>query len=142
MATSPLYRTFETDKNVEQNGLVLEFMPNSKGEMMSMRIRRAGGSNTTFAKVLEHKMRPVKRQSDAGMLPNEQQEAILREVYAEAVVIGMDNFEDRDCNPLPFNKANVIKVFTDLPDLFRDVVEQSQKAALFRQEVRESEAGN
>ena len=142
MAISPLYAAFETDKKVEQEGLVLDFGNNSKGLPMQLRIRRAGGSNTQFAKVLEFKMRPVKRQADAGMLPPERQEAILREVYAESVVLDMVNFEDREGNDISFSQANVIKVFSDLPDLFRDVVEQSQKSALFRQEVRESEAGN
>lgn len=143
MTTSPLYKTFETDKRLESEGIVFDLgLPNSQGLPMAIRIKRAGGANIQFAKVLDQKIRPVKRQSDAGMLSQERSEAILREVYAETVVIGFENLEDRDGNPLSFSKDNVVKLFTDLPDLFRDVVEFSQKSALFRAEVREADAGN
>ena len=49
---------------------------------------------------------------------------------------------DREGNELPCTKDNVIKVFTDLPDLFDDVLEQSRKASLFKETILESEAKN
>jgi hypothetical protein len=69
-------------------------------------------------------------------------EKLLREVYAETVVLDWENVEDADGNPMPFNAANAVKLFTDLPDLFRDIQEQSQRSALFRAELLEREAGN
>jgi hypothetical protein len=33
-------------------------------------------------------------------------------------------------------------LFNDLPDLFEDVQEQAQKAALFRADIREADAKN
>lgn len=63
-------------------------------------------------------------------------------MYAETIVLGWENVEDADGNPLAFNTANAIKLFTDLPDLFRDIQEQSQRSALFRAELLERESGN
>ena len=43
---------------------------------------------------------------------------------------------------MEFNVANVIQLFTDLPDLFKDVQEQAQKAVLFREDILEVESKN
>lgn len=137
-----LYRNFKTDADLENNGIVLEYGKNSKDAEMEIRIARAGGGNTKFAKLLEQKLKPYRRQMQAGTMDPKRAEQIMAEVYAEAVILGWKNIEDELGNDLPFTRDNVIKVLTDLPDLFADIQEQSQKVALFREEVREADAGN
>lgn len=138
-----LYEAYETDPQLEKDGVHLEVGTNKNGEIATIRMRRAGGANQQFAKVFEFKSKPYRRLMDIpGALDPKVQERIMREVYAESVVVGWENIEDRDGNPLPFSKENVVKLFTDLPDLFRTVVRESQGIALFRKEVREVEAGN
>lgn len=138
-----LYNAYETDRKAETEGVHLQIGTNSKGEISTIRIRRAGGANQTFAKVFEIKSKPHRRLMDIpGALDQRVQERIMREVYAESVVVGWENIEDRDGNELPFTKENVIQLFTDLPDLFRVVVKESQDMALFRKEAREEEAKN
>jgi hypothetical protein len=67
---------------------------------------------------------------------------MMRDVYVETVVLGWEGMLDAAGNPLPFNKENALKLFTDLPDLFQDVMEQAGKLALFREDIREDEAKN
>lgn len=138
-----LYETFESDPTAEQEGVVLEYGTNALGEPIQIRIRRAGGSNQRFAKVFETKTKPFRRLMETpGALDQKTSDRVMREVYADAVVVGMSGVHDREGNPMPYTRENVIKLFTDLPDLFRDVVKQSQNEALYRKEVRELEAGN
>lgn len=137
-----LYNTFETDKSLERDGIVLDYGFNSKDQPIQIRIARAGGSNTKFAKVLEQKMKPYKRAIANDTMDNKVAEKLLVEAYADAVIIGWTGVEDREGNALDFTRDNVVKLFTDLPDLFTDIQVQSQKSALFRAELREAEQGN
>lgn len=137
-----LYDIYETDKNLEREGIVLDYGTNSKEERISIRVARAGGSNTKFAKVLEQKMKPYKRALANDTMDNKVAEKLLVEAYADAIILGWEGVEDRDGNPMPFTRENVIKLFTDLPDLFVDVQQQSAKSALFRTEILEAEQGN
>ena len=137
-----LYNAFATDQNAEINGVVLDYGTNSNGQPIQIRIARAGGSNQKFAKVLEQKLRPYKRMIANDTMEPKLAEKLLIEAFSEAVVLSWSGVQDRNGNDLAFSKENAIKLFTDLPDLFADVQQQSQKAALFRADIREAEAGN
>lgn len=137
-----LYDMFETDPAIENDGVVLEYGMNSKDEPIEIRVRRAGGANSAFAKVFELKSKPFKRLIQADKLDRETGDRLLRETYAETVVIGWKGVEDKEGKPMPFSKENVIRLFTDLPSLFRDVVAQSQNESLFRVAIREADSGN
>lgn len=137
-----LYNTFETNKDLERDGITLDYGFNDKNEPIQIRIARAGGSNTRFAKILEQKMRPYKRAIATDSLDNQVAQQLMIEAYADAVILGWTGVQDRDGNVLDFNRENVVKVLTDLPDLFYDIQAQSQKAALFREDIRATEAGN
>ena len=137
-----LYNTFETDKSLERDGIVLDYGFNSKNQPVQIRIARAGGANTKFAKVLEQKMKPYKRAIANDTMDNKVAEKLLVEAYADAVILGWEGVEDREGSPLEYNRDNVVKVLTDLPDLFIDIQQQSQKSALYRAELREAEQGN
>ncbi len=137
-----LYKQFETDVSVEQKGVLLEYGNNSKGQPIRIRIARAGGSNTAYLKLLEARCKPYRRVIQNESIERPMLEGILRGVYAETVVIGWENVEDREGNELPFSKENALKLFNDLPDLYADIVEQSTKTALFRKDLQEADAKN
>lgn len=137
-----LYKQFKTDNNLEKTGILLQYGQNSKGKDICIRVARAGGANDAYIKRMEAKVKPVKRQIQNETIERAALLNILREVFAETVVLGWENVEDEQGNPLPFTKENCVKLFTDLPDLFDDLQEQSQRAALFRAEIREADAKN
>lgn len=137
-----LYKNFATNTDLEKVGILLEYGNNSKGKPIAIRIARAGGANKRYENLLQARLKPYRRQLQCDMMSNELQEKILMEVYAESVVLGWENVEDAEGNPMDFNKENVIKLFTDLPDLYEDVKAQSVRAALFRQEEREEDSKN
>lgn len=132
-----IYDKFKTNKAAEQEGIILDY-----GDGQTIKIARAGGSNIRFEKAAQAKMRKFGLQAKHDLLEPEQMRTIFREVLAETVVLGWTGFTDEEGKPLSFSKENVVKVFTDLPDLFDDVLEQSRKASLFKENILEDEAKN
>ena len=130
------YSVFRTDKTLEKEGIVLDY-----GDF-KIKVARAGGSNAAFQKALTSKIRPYKRQIDAGTIPDDVAEKLFLDVYAESVVLGWEGVTDENGNPLPFSKENAVKLFSDLPDLFRDVQNQAAAISNFRAEVTEDTIKN
>jgi hypothetical protein len=145
-----MYAQFKTDENLETKGIVLDY-----GDFR-VTIARAGGANKRFERVLDAKAKPFRRALQTETMDPGKADAIMQETFAEAVIL---NWETRSIdgpnavwnvgieNPdggelLPFNKENVLATFKLLPDLYKDIQEQAQKSALFRQSIRETEAKN
>jgi len=141
-----IYDQFKTSPELEQNGIVIDY------GSFRVRVARAGGTNKRFQRLLEAKIKPYRRAMATDTMDNDRGMEILREVYAEAVVLDWETkvdgkFEKGIDNPdggklLPFNAKNVLATFNNLPDLFTDIKEQSDKAALFRETAREEEGKN
>ena len=137
-----LYTQFETDREIEKTGIVLDYGFNSKKQPIQIRIARAGGANERYSKLLELRTKPYRRQIQNETLENAVAEKITKEVYAQTVVLGWTGVEDRNGNEMPFTQENCVKLFTDLPDLWSDVQSQSTRASLFRAEILEADAKN
>lgn len=160
-----MYTQFQTDTNLEKSGVDLDY-----GDFV-VTVARAGGANKRFEKTLEAKTKSVKRAIQTETLDNERGKAILREVYAEAVVLKWSVRVAADKNGKPIEPLkltaeadgptvfvegiegpsgdvmeatveNIAATFKALPDLFMDIQEQSNKVALFRQAMAEAEAKN
>jgi hypothetical protein len=140
--TQGIYGLFQTNVDMEQQGVVLNYGDNAAGQPVRVKIARAGGSNARFAKALEARMRPYRRQFETGTLDDKVATAMLIEVFADSVILGWEGITDAAGNVLPYNRANVIKVLTDLPDLFSDIREQAMKSANYRAEQTEADSGN
>lgn len=139
-----LYSTFKTDTNLEVQGIWLEYglVDGDMNRPIRIKVSRAGGSNTRFARLLEAKTKPHRRSIQTETLDPKLAEQMFKEVYAESIILDWVNVQDEEGNDLPFSRDNVIKVLSDLPDLWADVREQCNKVALFRQTILENDSGN
>lgn len=141
-----MFSQFKTDTNLERQGIIIDY-----GDFR-ITIARAGGGNKKFARILEHKTKPYRRALATETMNNDLSMAVLREVYAESIVLNWETkvdgkfkkgIESEDGGkPIAFNTENVVATFEKLPDLFKDVQEQAAKVALFRQTILEDDAGN
>lgn len=137
-----LYKQFKTDSKLEKEGILLEYGTNSQGKPICIRVARAGAGNDAYVKRMEVAVKPHRRLIQNETIERAVLTKIVREVFAETVVLGWENVEDENGKPMPFTKENCIKLFTDLPDLFDDLQESAQKAALFRSDIRSADAKN
>ena len=145
-----MYKQFKTDADLEKKGVEIDY-----GDFR-ITIARAGRGNQKYAKILERKAKPFRRALQSGSLSDEKAISMLREAYAEAVILRWETLRDgeweigieapadgnKDKQFLPFTVENIILTLENLPDLFADIQSQSNDIALFRQEYLEDDAGN
>lgn len=132
-----LYKIFETDKNIEVDGVWLEY-----DEGVKIRVARAGGANKRYLKAMEKLFRKHRKAIQLDTLPEEKARVLMREVYVDTVILGWEGVTDKEGNPMSFNRENCLKLFSDLPDLFNDVQEQAGKIALFKADLDEIDSKN
>lgn len=138
-----LFNDFLSNKDLEQDGVPLLFGKNAKGDMISLTIRRAGGSNTAFTKRYDALMKPYRRLEQMGKLDPDVQREIMHTLYAETVVAGWSGVLDSDNKTeLAFSVEACKRLFEVSEQVFSEVVNTSMNAAVYRDEVREEDAKN
>ena len=153
------YDFYQTDPQAVKEGVWLDY------PTFSIKVTKAGPENKKFKASMSKWIKPYSALLSAGKdLPEKTDRLITAKIYAESVILDwrgerqineegeevLDEngepvcapFVGRDGQPLEFTFQNVVKVMTDLPDLLRDVVAQSQQQALFTKAETEIEAKN
>lgn len=116
--------TYSTNEDLEVLGAWLELGPsNDDGSgLCRIRLARMGGQNKKFDKARDIKFKKYRvgssGQINVDKIPERVRIPILRELYADTIVTEWEHFYDDDGEELPFNKENVVKLFTDNPDFF------------------------
>lgn len=141
MSKSLLYSQFKTSDNLEKTGVWLQYGEEG-GKPVRIRIARAGGGNVAYRKALDKVTRPHKKAIQMETLSPEMNKKLLMEVYADTVILGWENINDENGEPMGFNRDNVMKLLGDLPDIFDDIVAQAQTMAIFRDEEKKADLGN
>jgi len=136
VAKNSPYAHFSTDTSLEKKGITLDF-----GDF-AIRVARAGGANKKYAKALHTKMKPHRKAFQAGTLDPKVGNNIMAEVYAETIVLGWAGVVDAEGAEMEFNKENCVKLFTDLPELFNQVIADAENYRLFKEEEEEDIAKN
>lgn len=131
-----LYKLFKTDKEKETGeGITLNY-----GEA-KITIHRAGGSNAKYRKQNNANLRKFGRDIELGTLDPETDNRIMAELYADTIIIGWEGVNDESGKPLPFTRESVVKLLTDLPELFVDIRKAALDVALFKQKEMEDDLG-
>ncbi len=142
-----LYEQFSMDHDAEVHGVLLDY-----GSAGRIRIARAGGKNIKFQRRVEAFQKRYKRQLDLEVLEDEIATRELISIYADTIVLGWESGDVEkpkvgvipgpDGKDLKFTRDAVVKLLGDLPDLFADIRNQSMQLSLFREAVKQADAGN
>lgn len=133
-----LYDIYKTNREKERNkGIEMELPDGAR-----IWLRRAGGSNTMFDKVQDAVTKPYRRQIQQSILEEGKARELDATVYARAVVIDWQGVTDENGQLLECTEENIVKLFTELPDLFVDVKQHASDMANFRDAQRAEDAGN
>lgn len=124
---SSVFKLFGTSKDAEKDGIWIDY-----GDIR-FKIARAGGSNSDFSEVSKAKTRPYRNQIDRGTLSPADDARISRDIYAEAIIrkvqvkdeagTWIDGVPTPAGEVVPYTRANVIQLLSELPDMFRDLRE-------------------
>ena len=96
----------QSDDASEKLGIDLAF-----GNGRFITIRRSASTNRKYKTTLARLFKPYT--STTGVITSSDDEArdLLKEVYAEAIVVGWKGFAGADGNDIAFNKKNCIELF-------------------------------
>lgn len=139
---SSLFKQFKMDAAKEESGVLLTYGANDDGSVPSFRVLRRANSNQRYAKTLARESQPYRRLIDLGTLDNYVSDRVFMRVFCTSVLIGWENVQDQNAQPIAFNVDNAITLFTELPELYDDLVAQASKASLFLAASTESDAKN
>lgn len=138
-----LYEQYGTDKSLESEGVILELGTNKEdGTIIGIRIARAGGGNIRFTKTVEQRLKPHRHAIQTKTMDREMLDRIMREVYADTVILGWENVRNRDGSEKPFNREEVLQLLEELPDLWKQIQSMSDDISVFRELERKADAGN
>ena len=129
------FEDFVQDKNLENGeGIDIRF-PN--GAVII--IHRAGGANKKYARLVRQKMKPYKWQLDRGTMDEEVAERLMREIYAESVIIGWRGVKAGG-EDVMFTEKNCVDFLEAFPTIFEKIQEVASDAANFKLERMQEDA--
>lgn len=128
-----LYKRFKTDPDKEKEGMPVRF-----DDTTVITVARAGGGNKKYVKAMER----VQRKLNVRQPDNSESMEILREVYADTVILSWEGVVDEDGIPMLCDKPNKIKLLHDLPELFTELRRVAESMETFKAAEIEESAGN
>ncbi len=152
-----LSRHFKTVKDLEKNGVPVEYGDNSRGKPIRFFIARAGGANQEYLNYVEALAKPHRRLIQNDTVDSKVMESIALKAFIGKALKGWENVEaewepavEEDVNGekkmvhplLEFSAANAERLYTELPDLFQDHFQLSSRNTMYLDEVRKADAKN
>jgi len=132
---SDIWKQFETDKKIEQEGLWIDF-----GDYQWL-CRRAGGSNVKFKEAFARETKKLKQVMELEDLPDAKGREVLAKVFSSHVVLDWKGMVGRNGDELEFTMENVAMIFTEIPDFFDRLRERLMGHGLFLKDIEEAELG-
>lgn len=144
-----LSKSFKTDLKKEIDGVGVSYGFNEDGTEIKFFISRMSKSNKAYSKALEKATRPYRRQFELGTMDEKKAEDIFMEVFSDTILKGWENVPKSDITGnkedkgyAEFSRFKAVDLFKRLPDLYQDLQDKANSAALFREEALEEEAKN
>jgi hypothetical protein len=130
---SNLDSLFKTDFKSEKEGVWFNV-----GEGTRFLLRRFGGSNSQKVKIAMAKYhKPKARLIELDQLPIEETDLIMAKVFTEACLVDWEKVEI-DGKEVPCSFDNAVKLFTELPELFRALYDYAQTHESYKEELGNS----
>lgn len=141
-----LRKHFKTNSAKEVEGVEIEFpeATNNDKTVPVFVLSRMGKANKTYAKALEAKTRPFRRQVELGTMKTEVADELFLNVFVDTILRGWRHVQDDNGAEIPFTRENAIALLTEpgMEDLYERLQTEAGLSANFRDLKLESEAGN
>lgn len=137
-----LYGKFGTDHSLENSGVWYIVHELDDGKEVKFLLARMGGSNKRYDAAVEKVSRKDRRDGISGSISAKKARVINRRAFVEGCLLNWENVEDKEGNPIDFNKANALVLFNDLPDLYDELVDVAQGRQAYAEEMVQEDAKN
>jgi len=126
-----IFSQFKTNKNAEENGVIVKFKANDDGTIPSFRIGRANRNNIKWVKTVEEKFRPYQKEIDEKTITREEANKLNLEIFVCSLLISWEHIQGPTGTEIECNYDNAISLFTNLPDLYEKLTDVSSKMENF-----------
>lgn len=137
-----IYKLFKTDKNLEQDGVWIEYPENEDGSIPSFKIARMSRSNKNYLKAVEEKTKPYKRQIELNAMKSDLADDMLLDIFVSAILLDWKNVVTLQGNAFPYSKENAKQLMKMLHDLYDDLQEKAKEIQFFIDRDMENDAKN
>lgn len=137
-----LYKQFGTNATKVESGVEIKFGANDDKTIPTFIVARQHRSNKPYRKAAEAAMRPYRRQIELKTLSDDTAEAVLMDVFITTLLKGWKNVQDEKGREIEFSPEAAKELFVALPDLYDELQNAANDAALFRESEREADAKN
>jgi len=130
-------KSIKTDSKKSAEGIWFDYE-------MGIRLRIARMGNKDFEEFVRSKQKTNIKGFRAKKITEEQAEAITQEAVARHVLVGWENIEDDDGNPIPYSHEVALEFLNDpdLSDLRQFVLIQASDSESYRLEAIEEAEEN
>lgn len=130
---SKLHTLFKTNRTLETEGIYLQI-----DDGIKFKVKRFGGSNETKVKQAMNKhYKPMSRLIESGALSSKQENEIMVKVFVESCMLDWEGIEE-DGKEVPYSESKAIALFTELPELFRVIMDYAGSTDNFREDLGNS----
>jgi hypothetical protein len=134
-----LRSTFQTNTKLEREGrwFAITSVKNANGTHPGFKMARMHRNNPEYLAAIEKVSKEMRQAIDLDVLTEEIASPIMRRVFAETILLEWRNVWDSPSPgqpevEIPYDKAAVDKLMTDLPDLYLLLVDEAKKLGNFR----------
>lgn len=136
---------FKTDPKIANEGVWVEYPANSDGSIPAFLLSRMSKVNKRYTKELRKATTPVQREIELGTLDEDRSERIMLDVFCRTIILDCRNLQPEDDGKVLAYTADAISKLLSDPewsDLYADLQDKANKAALFRISSREGQLKN
>lgn len=129
-----LYSQFGTDPKLEAEGvkIVYEDEALTEDKWPFFVIARMGGANVEFDKSIDTQTRSLRRALANDTVSGAKLKHITMTAFVETCLKSWGNIVDREGNTLQLSPKVAVEYFKSLPDLYQDLVNQSNNLNLYK----------
>lgn len=147
-----MYSMFETDQDLEREGVWNEFYNNEGEPMFRVKLARSSESNTALLARMEFLFKPHRRAESQGLMPLALKRDLTRQAFADTVVRDWNvrrgdewvrGIEQKDSEELlPVSSTTIEATLKALPELFSALQAYSFDMSQYMEVNREEDAKN
>ena len=138
-----IFDQFGTDHTKEEEGVWIDFGPNSDGTNPSFKIARMSSSNKKFALAVEKATKPFTfANGKLKTIPKDKSDELFLNVFCEVVLLDWKHVQTKHGEEIPYTKENAKDLMKKLPELYSTLQNHSGEMSLYLEEEKDENSKN
>jgi hypothetical protein len=107
-----------------------------------LRLLVASGDSQAYRKYRNKLLKPYLHRVRSRTMSVEDMEKVTRQAMARHVLLGWENLDDDEGNPIPYSREKALEILTESREVFNIVGDFANDQAMFRADLQEDAGKN